>query len=338
MLKNKNNGSGLQLKSTDILILLILLIAPGCAPYSLPEKKTYSEKDDPYIYYAQSLEAYESRDYQSALENINNALKLNKNLAQFYQLKGDIHKSLSENEMAIETYKMAIQKRSNFIEVHMSLAELYEKLKNYEEAIRYYKRASGLEPERIEILLNIVDCYIQWNEMVVADHYLNTYKKTATEFKKPVTDRYNVLRGEVLFLLNDYAQSLEFLNNVSEPDSLTLYLYGKNYYALKQFDKGVTYFNKLLNDDKTNGAWYHYRGIYFYEQKDYEDAKGQFLYAVELDSTLFESHYYLGKIYLEENDPNAALDEFKNYLRYEDEADKSEEVNALIQSIMPKSK
>jgi tetratricopeptide (TPR) repeat protein len=336
MLSNINHGSGFHLKSTDILISLILLIATSCAPYSLPEKKTYSEKDDPYIYYAQSLEAYESGDYQSALENINNALKLNKNLAQFYQLKGDIHRSLSDNEKAVEAYKTAIQKRSNFVEVHMSLANLFENLKSYEEAIRYYKRASGLEPERIEILLNIVNCYIQWNEMAVADHYLNTYKKTAAELKKPVTERYYILRGEVLFLMNDYEQSLEFLSNVSEPDSLTLYLYGKNYYALKQYDKGVTYFNTLLNDDKSNGAWYYYRGIYFYEQKDYVDAKGQFLYAMELDSSLFEPHYYLGKIYLAENDQNAALQEFKNYLRYKGEADKTEEINSLIQSIESK--
>jgi tetratricopeptide (TPR) repeat protein len=314
-----------------------LFIATSCAPYSLPEKKTYSEKDDPYIYYAQSLEAYESGDYQSALENINNALRLNKNLAQFYQLKGDILKSLSDNEKAIKAYKTAIQKRSNFVEVHISLASLYENLKNYEEAIRYYKRASGLETEKIEILLNIVNCYIQWNEMAVADHYLNMYKRTAAELKKPVTNRYYVLKGEVLYLMNDYEQSLEFLSNVSEPDSLTLYLYGRNYYALKQYDKGVTYFTMLLNNDKMNGAWYHYRGIYFFEQKDYEDAKGQFLYALELDSSLFEPHYYLGKIYLAESDQNAALQEFKNYLRYEGDGDKTEEVNSIIQSIAPKS-
>jgi tetratricopeptide (TPR) repeat protein len=313
-----------------------LCVATGCAPYSLPEKKTYSEEDDPYIYYAQSLEAYDLSDYQSALENINSALKLNNNLAKFYQLKGDIHKALLENDSAIEAYKTAIQKRSNFVEVHMSLADLYENLKNYEEAIRSYKRASGLEPERIEILLNIVNCYIQWNEMAVADHYLNTYEKIASELNKTKTDRYYILKGEVLYLMNDYEKSLEILNNVSEPDSLTLYLYGKNYYALEQFDKGVSYFNTLLNDDKDNGAWYYYRGIYFYEQKDYIDAKGQFLYAMELDSTLYESYYYLGKIFLAESDQKAALKEFENYLRHEVKADKAEEVNMLIQSMMPK--
>jgi tetratricopeptide (TPR) repeat protein len=308
-------------------------IFPGCAPYSLPEKKVYSEKDDPYIYYAQSIESYEAKNYQLALENIEIALKLNSNLAQFYQLKGDILKSLSDNDKAIETYKKAIKKRSNYIEAHLSLADLYERLKNYEEAIRYYKRAVGLEPERNEILLKIVNCYIQWNEMSVADHFLNNYEKSATELKKPLSDKYYVLRGEVLFLTNKYEQSLENLNKVSQEDSLSLYLYGKNYYAMGDFDKGVTYFNRLLQTDKNNGSWYFYRGIYFYEQKDFVDAKGQFQYALELDRSLFEPHYYLGKIFLMENDNSAALEQFKLYLQYDIEQQKAEEVNKIIQSL-----
>jgi tetratricopeptide (TPR) repeat protein len=315
------------------ILLFTPLIFPGCAPYSLPDKKTYSEKEDPYIYYAQSLEFYEAKNYQLALENIDIALNLNSNLAQFYLLKGDILRSLSENDKAIETYKIAIKKRSNFIEAHLSLADLYERLKQFDEAIRYYKKAAGLEPERIEILLLIVDCYIQWNEMSVADHFLNNYEKSANELKKSVSDRFYVLRGEVLFLTNKYEQSLEFLSNVSQQDSLTLYLYGKNYYALGDFNKGVTYFNMLLNEDKNNGSWYLYRGIYFFEQKDYVDARGQFQYALELDSTLYEPHYYLGKIFLDESDNSAALKEFNLYLQHDVEKAKLEEVNKIIQTL-----
>jgi tetratricopeptide (TPR) repeat protein len=331
--------AGMQMNSalTYIILFILFIIWSGCAPYSLPEKKTYSEKDNPYIYYAQGAEAYEARDYMLALQNIDIALRLNNNLAQFYQLKGDIHKALSENDKAIEAYQTAIKKRSNFVEVYMSLAELYEQLKNYKEAIRYYKRASGLQPEQIEILLKIVNCYIQLNEMAVADHNLNTYEKDAAEFKKPISDRYYVLRGEVLYLTKEYIQSLNLLDKVSEPDSLTLYLYGKNYYELEDFDKGVTYFNKLLNGDKNNGSWYYYRGIYFFEQKDFKDAKGQFEYALELDSTLYEPHYYLGKIYLEENDQESALREFESFLQNEVDSQKAEEVNTIIQSLKPKS-
>jgi len=316
-----------------LVSLLLLWSIMGCAPYSLPEKKTYSEKDNPYIYYAESLESYEANNYQLALENIDIAIKLNSNLAQFYQLKGDIHRSLSQNEKAIEAYKSAIKKRSNFIEAYESLAMLYEKLDQYDDAIRYYKRAAGLEPERVDILLNIVNCYIQWNEMVVAGHFLDTYEKSAKEQNKSFSDRYYALRGEVLFLMNRYEESLGFLNEVSQPDSLTLYLYGKNYYALNDFGTGVTYFNILLNEDKNNGSWYYYRGIYFYNQKDYIDAKSQFQYAVEMDSTLYEPHYYLGKIFFYESEYSSALEEFEIYLKYGLDAEKAEEVSKIIQSL-----
>ena len=322
-------------------MILLSAIAPviylcymtGCAPYSLPENKAYSEKDDPYIYYAESFESYNAKDYQLALQKIDQALVLNDNLAQFYQLKGDIHRALIENDKAIEAYKTAIKKRSNFVEVYLSIASLYEKQKQYDEATRYYKRAAGLEPSKIEIILKIVNCYIQWNEMDVAEYHLDSYKKSAFEQEKPLTDRYYVLRGEVLFLKNNYEESLTFLNEVSQPDSLTLYLYGKNYYAMKDFSTGVTYFNKFLNEDKDNGSWYFYRGIYFYNQKDFKDAKGQFEYGLNLDDTLYETHYYLGKIFLDEGNNTAALKQFRIYSEHGMAPENAEEVDKTIQSL-----
>ena len=316
-----------------IILTSIFLCIPACAPYSLPEKRVYSEKDDPYIYYAESIEAYDKKDYQLALKKIDQALILNSNLAQFYQLRGDICRALLEYDKAIEAYNIAIKKRSNFVDVHLSIASLYEELKQYDEATRSYKRAAGLEPSRIDIILKIVNCYIQWNEMDVAEHHLNTYEKNAREQNQPLSDRYYVLRGEVLFLKNRYEESLNFLNQVNQPDSLTLYLYGKNYYALEDFTTGVTYFNKLLNEDEGRGRWYFYRGIYFFSQKDYNDAKGQFEHGLKLDNTLYETHYYLGIIFFNEGNNTAALKEFQNYQQYEMDPAKAEEVERIIQSL-----
>lgn len=319
--------------SIGIFFILCTGIFSGCAPYSLPEKKSYSEQDDPYIYYAQSQEAYEKGDLQLAKKNINIALGLNNRLAQFYQLKGDIHRALAETDEAIEAYRSAINKRSNFLEVHLSLAELFEDLNRYEEAIRSYKRAAGLDPRDIDILLKIANCYIQWNEMSVANHFLNSYEKSAVEQNKELSNRYYVLRGEVLFLMNEYEHSLSFLDKVSEPDSLTIYLYGKNHYALGDFSTGVTYFNTLLKEDKNNGSWYFFRGIYFFEQKDYVDAKGQFRYAIELDSSLTGVHYYLGKILLIEGDIPAAIKEFELYQKNPEDSEKAKEIHLLLRSL-----
>jgi len=309
----------------------------GCSPYSLPENKSYSEKDDPYIYYSESIEAYNAKDYQVALQKIDQALILNDNLAQFYQLRGDIHRALGEKEKAIEVYKNAIKKRSNYIEAHESIAQIYEGQKQYDEAIRYYKRAVGLDQSRVDIILKIVNCYIQWNEMDVAEHQLNSYQKSAHEQNIPFAEKYYVLRGEVFFLTKRYEESLAVLNKVSQPDSLALYLYGKNYYAMNDFSKGVTYFNRLLNKDKDNGSWYFYRAIYFFNQKDYIDARGQLEYGLKLDESLYESHYYLGKIYLDEGDDVRALEEFHLFRQNIKESDKIEEIDSLIHSLESKS-
>lgn len=325
--------NGMYNKLFAIIAIFILCLKWSCAPYSIPEKKTYSEKDDPYIYYAESLEAYNQNDYHLAMEKIDYALKLNDNLAQFYQLKGDIYKAQNDYNNAIEAYKAAIKIRSNFIEVHETIAGIYEKLHQYDEAIRYYKRAVGLEPTRIDLILKIVNCYINWNEFTVAEYQLNSYKKNASEQNVPLTDQYYILLGKVLFLTKRYEESLSNLNKVIQPDSLILYLYGKNYYALGDFSTGVTYFNKLLNEDKENGCWYFYRGIYFYNQKNYVDARGQFEYGLKLDETLYEAYYYLGKILSEEGDKEGALKAFQLFRQHENNSEKAEEVDKAIQSL-----
>jgi len=329
----KINENSKYVVLSRLLTIVSFFIICACAPYSLPEKKTYSEKDDPYIYYAESQEAYDEHNYPLAIQKIDYAIGLNNNLAQFFQLKGDIHKAQNEDERAIEAYKTAIKIRSNFIEVHEKIAGIYEKQKQFDEAIRYYKRAYGLEPLRIDLILKIVNCYIQWNEMDVAEYQLNAYKKSAIEQNVPLPDQYYKLYSEVLFLTKRYEESLNTLKKVNQTDSLTFYLYGKNYYALKDFSTGVTYFNKLLSDDKNNGSWYFYRGIYFFNQRDYEDAKGQFEYGLKLDETLYEAHYYLGKILSDEGDEAGALKEFQLYSQYDMDSEKAEEVKNAIQSL-----
>ena len=113
----------------------------------------------------------------------------------------------------------------------------------------------------------------------------------------------------------------------------SLQLYGLNYYAMHEYEKGVSYFNKLLNIQPDNGLWYLYRGIYFFQKNDYNDARSQFKYALKLDPNLFEVHYYQGKMLVEENSTAEALNEFQIYRQQMQDDAKLDEVNTLIKDL-----
>jgi tetratricopeptide (TPR) repeat protein len=330
----KETGPHGSLISLSYLLLVFALIVTfNCAPYSLPEKHSYSDEDNPYTFYAGSMEAYEQRDYQLALSRINRALELNPNLAHFYQLKGDILRQMDQKEEALRFYTIAVDKRSNFVDAHLSIGEIYQEQEQYHEAIKAFKRAEGLEPNRVEITLRIVKCYILLNELPVASHYLDTYEKNARNLDVQYSDRYYLLRGEVNYLLKQYNESLKYLNQIKSDLPEGLQLTGKNYYALGDYETGVTFFNRLMNLQKENGRWYYYRGIYFFQKEDYKDAKAQFLLALQLSDLLIEPHYYLGKIYMQEKNTSEAMNQFKIYRQRMRDSDKIEEVEELLKYI-----
>jgi tetratricopeptide (TPR) repeat protein len=261
----------------------------------------------------QSMDAYQSRDYQLALSAIDKAILLNKDMAKFYQLKGDIYRAQFNAAQSIAAYEMALKKRSNFIEVQEAIGDVYLDQKNYDEAIRAYKKVTVLNPERTDMLLKIAECYLQHNELDVAQYHLNIYEKTALQYRQPFSDKYYEIRADALYQQEAYESSISTLNNIKSPERRALHLYGLNYYARGDYEQGVGFFNKLLNLDKERGEWFYYRGIYFYQKHDLGDAKNQFLLAQKLDSTLTEVSYYMGKIYLLENERAAALEQFETY-------------------------
>ena len=341
MIENKSdrNGKGLLLYPAKITIRtiwqLVFLLSFSityfeCAPYSLPEKKSYAQDEDPYTYYVHSMEAYQKKEYELALKNINQAILLNKDMARFYQLKGDIYRAQFLYTQAIASYELALARRSNFIEVQEAIAEIYLEQNNYDEAIRAYKKVTGLDPERTDVLLKIADCYLLWNEVEVAQYHLDNYEKTVVQLHQPLTDSYYEIRAEAFYRQKKYQESLAALDQIKTPVRRALRLLGLDYYALGDYERGVGYFNKLLKLDKDEGEWYYYRGIYFFQKDDLNDAKNQFLMAQKLDSTLTEVAYYLGKISLQEGDEAAARQQFGIYQKSGLDETKRNEIEAYL--------
>ena len=92
-----------------------------------------------------------------------------------------------------------------------------------------------------------------------------------------------------------------------------MHLYGLNYYASGDYEQGVGFFNKLLNLDKERGEWFATAESIFIKSMILEMPKISFYWRRELDSTLTEVSYYMGKIYLLENERAAALEQFETY-------------------------
>jgi tetratricopeptide (TPR) repeat protein len=300
----------------NIIFSLGLIGFMACAPYSLPEVKTYPTRDASLTFYLQSQDLYQSAEYHKALAKIDSAILISQNFAQYYELKGDILRNLKEIDPALQAYQTAIRKRSNNTQSYINIADLYHQQNHFRESIRYYRKAISVDSTLIPLNLEIARNYIAMKEWELAQNGLDDYRKQVQVQSIPVRPEYYYMKGQCFYYQKNYRSAIHELLQYRPGKNLdreVMALLGKTYYALNNFEAGLGYFNKLIRLENMNGEWYYYRGIYFYQVNNLEDARNQFQVALGFDPTLYHCHYYLGKIYEQLDDDKKAVEEFRLY-------------------------
>jgi len=301
-------------------IIHLLLISMGlicsCNPYSLPEDKSKDISQIAYSHYMQAKEYYDNEDYDKALMEIQQAIDNNNRFALFYQLQGDIYTAKYNYSNALIAYKNSIKYRSNFPEVHQKIGQIHLKMGAYEDALKAFRKVRVNDPSDFSIYLSIAQCYMEMGELEIAYNELADYRRQKLMIQEPLDPEYHRLLGITFFRLKRYNDAIGELSEYQKTDNRDPYileLQGKSHYQVNDFENGLNYFNLLIKQNKTAGQWYMYRGIYFYQKADYQDAESQLLYALELDNTLAEAHLFLGKIFEIQGKVKLALDHLKKY-------------------------
>jgi len=306
-----------QIKIIPYLIS-VLALCLQCNPYSLPENK-FSQGETAFTVYQKALDEYKTGEVDEALVLIKQALTMNSGVAYFHELEGDIYRKKGDYRNALTSYERATTLRSNYPEVYRSQAEIYIALGAHGEAIKSYKKIIANDPTRIKVYLNIAEQYAAIREYAVALNSLADYRREKMAFGEEPESSYYKIRGQIYLSQKLYREAIPDLKrfNDLEPDHLEgLALLGACYYAVDEYENGLVYFNRLIRLDENNGKWYMYRGIYFFKKNDLNDAEGQFRFALELDPSLYATHYYLGKIYKLRGEVESALEELRLYRQY----------------------
>jgi tetratricopeptide (TPR) repeat protein len=298
------------------LLLISTCLICSCNPYSLPEDKSKDISEIAYGHYIQAEEYYKNEDYDNALMEIQQAIDNNNRFALFYQLQGDIYTAKYNYSNALIAYNNSIKYRSNFPEVHRKIGQIHLKMGAYEDALKAFRKVRANDPSDFSIYLLIAQCYMEMGELEIAYNELADYRRQKLVIQEPLDPEYHRLLGITFFRLKRYKDVISELSEYQKTDNRDPYILeilGKSYYQVQDFESGLNIFNLLIKLDETSGQWYMYRGIYFYQKANYQDAESQLLYALELDNTLAEAHLFLGKIYEIQGKVKLALEHLKEY-------------------------
>ena len=253
--------------------------------------------------------AYFSKgEYDHAIEDYDEATKLNPDDAGPYTDLGIAYFSKGEHDHAIKNYDKAIKLKPDYAEAYIGLGNAYFCKGEPDHAIENYDRAIKLKPDYAEAYIGLGNAYFCKGE---PDHAIENYDR-AIKLKPDYAEVYTGL-GTVYFDKGEYDHAIENYDKAIKlkPDYANTYHYrgmayfnkGEHNHAIENHDKAIK-----LNPDYADA--YIDRGIAYFEKGRYDCAIADILKADKIDTTLKLRHpfvYLAVRIYniLKENENEA---------------------------------
>lgn len=189
---------------------------------------------------------YFVKQYDPAFEKINQALKLNVNLAKGYYLKGSIYKEVGDTAKAISSLETTLEQDNKHYGAFFDLGLIYAARKN-SIAFEYYDNALHIKPQSIEVL----------------------YAK-----------------AKLLQDLEKADDALKLYDNILQLDSTNVFsIFNKGAITLdlkKDAKTALEYFTKVINMDPQYAEAYFARGVCYQELKDKNNATADYRMCLQL--------------------------------------------------------
>jgi len=310
-----------MLKKFLLIALLSIILCGLLYAQEFSERDIQQMEYDAGTAYNDGVELYTQKDYQGAIDKFNESLGLYKKI------------DTEENP-----------KTDRIRELYKNLSVLYYMTKQYNNAIKYYELRKEYEPDNYQIVISLNSIYDAMGDKDNALQVLLDFDKNYDEYKvsykiaKTYEDDGDLENAIVYytdaFQLNP--KKVEFLEKIAlmyhktgqtpkaiqayedyiatEPADYILRKVYKNlgifYQNMGQIDDAIAAFENsfTLKSDKDIAFTL---GQLYYDQGLYETAKQYLQSVLAIDQNNPQAHYYMGKIYREEEQWDKAINEFE---------------------------
>jgi tetratricopeptide (TPR) repeat protein len=199
-------------------------------------------------------ECINNQDYQGAINNYSQALKLNPKNAQIYFKRAEIHHHLGNFQNAINDYSRAIYINPKDAYSYNNRGIIYEKFGYIHHAINDYEAALRINPKEAVVYLNLAITYYNLNEIdriyideigwMDIDEITISYLNQALNINPEFLKAYYV-RGKFRFQRGDISGAFEDFNTIIKIESdYALHIY--TYLAEVYYYQG-SYYSEIGN-------------------------------------------------------------------------------------------
>lgn len=113
-------------------------------------------------------------DFQTALQYVDEALRINPKYRDAYIMKGTIFLMQDKQNLAISSYETAIQQDPNFELAYLRLGQLYTEDEKFDVAIEKFRSAVALNPKLSDAIYGVAYCEQMLNRF---DEAIKVYRK-----------------------------------------------------------------------------------------------------------------------------------------------------------------
>ncbi|MBD2138227.1 tetratricopeptide repeat protein [Anabaena sp. FACHB-1237] len=253
-------------------------------------------------------------DKQGAIDDYNQAIKFNPNLAQAYNNRGVVRKKLEDKQGAIEDYNQAIKINPNFTEVYNNRGVVRYELGDKQGAIEDYNQAIKFNPNYAEAYYSrgVVRYELGDKQGAIEDY------NQAIKFNPNYAEAYNN-RGGVRNELGDKPGAIDDFNQAIKinPNLAQAYNNRGNFrYELGDKQGAIEDYNQAIKINPNFTEVYNNRGVVRYELGDKPGAREDYNQAIKINPNYANAYNNRGIVRSELGDKPGAIDDFNQAIKF----------------------
>lgn len=286
-----------------VLTVSAIFLLVSCSLRS-PKPRKEGTKLPAFIFYNKALSSIEAGRFEIAQAELDTAIFLRPEFAQFYYTKGQVFELLHQPDSAIDSYEQALSFKSFFPEVWRRLSELYFQEHRYQSAAQVLRKMVANQPDSIRFHLLLAEAYLYDEQPRLALGRLNYFEKHGGE-----SDEVLRVKGLVYFKKHEYSRCIDLLRSyvkIHPENAEVRKALGIACIKTGALEEGISNLNSALHTVPDDPEIFLNRARYFMKRGKNNIARDQLDLAIQLDSTNVEVLFARGKFDLSQGDTLSA--------------------------------
>jgi tetratricopeptide (TPR) repeat protein len=240
--------------------------APAVQPVVPPAPDPQPVTGDAKVYYDRGVAASNRKEYDIAITEYTEAIRLNPNYTDAYYNRGIAYYSKRNYDRAITDYTEAIRLNPNFANAYYGRGVAYRNKGDYNRAITDYTEAIRLNPNSAEA----------YHGRGLAYYYKNDYDRAITEYTEAIRINPNLTNA--------------YINR------------GNAYNANRDYDRAITDQTAAIRINPNEVDAYNNRGNAYYNKRDYDRAITEYSEAIRINASFAVAYTNRGNAYKAKGD------------------------------------